>query len=738
MAKIFSTIVKNTGSPLPAQLISASLNAVYDNSAINAAPQIKPLLQIRASTLSPGQLQPIQVYKRIERIYTMFNSSPVTQSVQFNNISPTLLSPSGYTRNRPTGLYYGFRSYEPSIPVLPANNFTLLEIKPTANISTTNYETFDEFSSATSGSSAAIRAEPTDVMLQDSQAFPIISGERDVYRVTRFLGSAEGRYFLGLQARMQAGNTFGQSRLYNIGSVRTQAINYRVATLFRPLQRTSRISYNKYTNEEEFWGRVQKETVIKVQTVIRDKYVNGRIKLNRPDALTEYAITAIGNEFRNLAARTRAPRFLNRIVGLPNDASFEQFFNSWDTVTSGIQAIIRSLSEEDPTLLENQTVYDKLYLENLWPVMREYNTIDKVRNFHAEKTAYLERAKQSIAQIKGVQINNINRSTDAYGISDPLNDYRSSVDFTEIVRSAVPVVEFNGVITSRYIKDVTNLANGTGAIVDAKNLEVTDTNNPTDLILLRFVVPSVFDRGINFRAFIEDLNHSSKGQFEDIKYVGRPERFVTYKGMTRNLTFSMYLVAFSENEIETIWTRANMLNKLVYPINSRGGFMVPPITRLTVGNMIVDQPGYVESVDMRFASIPWDIDKELPMAIKLNMNFNIIEKDYITQAGTNPNEFIQLFNQTTKPINYTSATTPVGTATVGAAPGATTTQGQGAGSTTTPPTTPPVESNRQGGYETAGDQEFIYYLRDRGFSVQEICSNTGYLVDESYQIIGRC
>lgn len=741
MAKIFSTIVKNTNT-LPTQLISASIAAVYDNSAVNVTnTNTKTLINLR--TVSPAlQIQPIQVYKRIEEIYKMFNSSPVTQSVQFNNTANSLLLPSSYTRTRPTGLYSAFKSYEPTIPAVPAKNFTLLEITPTANINASNFETFDAVSQGVSGSSAAVRPEPTDVILQDSRAFPIVSGERDIYRVTRFLGTAEGTYFLGLQARLQAGNTFGQSRLYNIASVRNQAINYRVATLFRPLQRTSRISYNNYTNQEELWGRVQKETVIDVQTMIRKKYVDGRIVLNRPDALSEFAATQLGQAFRNLAARTRVPRFLRRIVGLPAGASFEQFFNEWNTVTTGIQAILNSVATQDPTLLRDQTVYDGLYKANIWPVMQEYQTNSKIRNFHLEKAAYLSRAQASISQSKGIQINNLNKSMDAYGITDPLNDYRSSVDFTEIVRTSVPETQFNGVITSRYIQDITNLttdAQGNAqGILDSKILENESTDSATDIVLLRFIVPSVYDNGIDFRAFIEDLNHSAKGQFEDVKYVGRPERFVTYKGMTRNLTFSMYLVAFSENEVDTIWTRANMLNKLVYPITSRGGFMTPPLVRLTIGNMIVDQPGYVESIDMRFANIPWDIDRELPMAIKLNMNYNILEKDYITQDGTNPREFVQLFNQATRPVppppppNTSPANTPPNTA-------ATTPRNN---ATNTPPSNanpPQNNGDRQGGYE--GDQQRIidtYKATFPNATQQDICDALNYLVDESFRYVSPC
>jgi hypothetical protein len=261
-----------------------------------------------------------------------------------------------------------------------------------------------------------------------------------------------------------------------------------------------------------------------------------------------------------------------------------------------------------------------------------------IRSHQGEKAAYLERATLAIAKVK--DLNNTNKATVAYGV-DPRNDYRSSADYTDSVRSATTPKTFNGITTATYIKDTFNLDELGRSISDTKILDGKNTSS--DYITVRFVVPSVFDRGINFRAFIEDFNHNSRGQYDEVRYVGRPERFITYKGMNRSTTFSLYLIAFSKEELETIWARANMLNKLVYPVDNAGGFMTPPLAKLTIGNVLINQPGYVESIDMRLQEIPWDIDSELPMAIKLNMTYNIIEKGYITQKNTDPLNSTQLF-----------------------------------------------------------------------------------------------
>jgi hypothetical protein len=261
-----------------------------------------------------------------------------------------------------------------------------------------------------------------------------------------------------------------------------------------------------------------------------------------------------------------------------------------------------------------------------------------IKNFHSERKLYLARARQAIR--KGSDINNLNKNTVEY----PEDDYRSSATYTEDVRSS-GTKEKEGLVTATYIKDTMNLARFRNfrfpaltstlelGVTDAKYLDGVDEDQ--DYVKFKIAVPGIFASGISFRAFIEDINHSSKGEYNEVRYVGRPERFITYKGMNRNVTFSMYLVAFSEQELDTIWTRADMLNRLTFPIGDSGGFMTPPISRLTIGSIFVDQPGYVENVDMRLQDIPWDIDRELPQAIKLNLTFNIIEDNFPTQNTAN-------------------------------------------------------------------------------------------------------
>lgn len=74
-------------------------------------------------------------------------------------------------------------------------------------------------------------------------------------------------------------------------------------------------------------------------------------------------------------------------------------------------------------------------------------------------------------------------------------------------------------------------------------------HNEEDFIRFKIVVPNLYPDGIYFRAFIEDFKHEAKGEYDEQRYVGRPERFVVYKGMRRSATFILYLVAFFKRRI---------------------------------------------------------------------------------------------------------------------------------------------------------------------------------------------
>ena len=606
MAKIFTNIAKN----------AKNLRKRYDDSTI--ANELTTFTALR----NEGGTNLVYKSNLPQNVYNLYTDPATTSTIIDRNFaSSRLVQPEIVIRIRRSKFYDAFRIANVNIPSLnvPVNG-TLIEIKPYSNANADEIYSVD-----------------TSRMVQDSQQNPIVSGPRDIVRMRRYLGSSEGLQFKLSQQILQAGNTFGQTRAYNPVSVETMVLNYRNATLFQPLERIPRILTSNATTNPLLAGRLQKETTLDAQSKLRLKFVGGaRIPTQSPvlGALNNLLRSTLQNATNRI--NIPIPRFVNDIAQGINRAfgtnlsaggsiNVGQLNSQLDTIANNAEAIRRGLNINNSTLEQDQTAYDALYLGGLWPLMKEND--GTIKNFNNQKSDYITRARQAIK--KGKDINNINKNTVEY----PSDDYRSSATYTDDVRAATDTGTFSGVTYAKYVRDDMNLVNGAG-VQDAARLNGTNEN--TDYIKFRIVVPGVFNQGINFRAFIEDINHSSKGQYDEVRYVGRPERFITYKGMNRSVTLSMYLVAFSEDEIDTVWTRANMLNKLTFPIDVTGGFMTPPLAKITIGNIFVNQTGYFESVDMRLQDIPWDIDKELPQAVKLNMTFNIIENGFFTQKETNP------------------------------------------------------------------------------------------------------
>ena len=93
-------------------------------------------------------------------------------------------------------------------------------------------------------------------------------------------------------------------------------------------------------------------------------------------------------------------------------------------------------------------------------------------------------------------------------------------------------------------------------------------------------------------------------------------------------SLSFNIVAFSESEVEGMWSRVNYLSGLAFPKGVENGFMVPPLFKMTIGGLYENQPCYIESLDYDFLdeSITFDINQEVPFAINVTMQLSILEK----------------------------------------------------------------------------------------------------------------
>ena len=133
-------------------------------------------------------------------------------------------------------------------------------------------------------------------------------------------------------------------------------------------------------------------------------------------------------------------------------------------------------------------------------------------------------------------------------------------------------------------------------------------------------------RVVQFKSYLNSFSDSFSAKWSDIQYIGRPDTFKTYGGTTRAVSFGVTIPCFAKADL-----KAN-LNKLNWAIGATiipdmgADYATAPITRLTIGNMLVDTYCVVNSikVDVDTAETPWDIDEELPHLIKVGFDISIL------------------------------------------------------------------------------------------------------------------
>jgi len=181
----------------------------------------------------------------------------------------------------------------------------------------------------------------------------------------------------------------------------------------------------------------------------------------------------------------------------------------------------------------------------------------------------------------------------------------------------------------RFIRPTNNVD-----YVNALNVLNTDQfnkdYNPTDKwngmgpdIVKFYFYDIVNQKYIPFNATVKSINDNNLAEWEQIDYLGRPDKQWYYKGFTRDINFSFTTVAHSIKELAPMWQRINYLTSLTKPANytlsNAGGFMIPPMVQLTLGDFYKNHFVIIKSCNI---TIPDDVSWEtLPESYIENWNW---------------------------------------------------------------------------------------------------------------------
>ena len=113
-----------------------------------------------------------------------------------------------------------------------------------------------------------------------------------------------------------------------------------------------------------------------------------------------------------------------------------------------------------------------------------------------------------------------------------------------------------------------------------------------------------------FRAHLDSLDDNYSGDWSGTKYIGRAEEFYTYQGFKRDISFAFKMAAFSKEELIPLYKKLNTLVGSTAPTYGQAGqFMRGTLTRITIGDYIFKQPGFISSVGLSWdTNYPWEID----------------------------------------------------------------------------------------------------------------------------------
>jgi hypothetical protein len=124
---------------------------------------------------------------------------------------------------------------------------------------------------------------------------------------------------------------------------------------------------------------------------------------------------------------------------------------------------------------------------------------------------------------------------------------------------------------------------------------------------------------IPFNATVKSITDNNIASWETVEYLGRPDKLFYYKGFERQVNFNFTVNAHSVKELMPMWQRINYLVGLTRPANytlqQEGGYMVPPMVQLTLGDFYKNHFVVITSCnvtipdDTSWETIPEEADK---------------------------------------------------------------------------------------------------------------------------------
>ena len=143
---------------------------------------------------------------------------------------------------------------------------------------------------------------------------------------------------------------------------------------------------------------------------------------------------------------------------------------------------------------------------------------------------------------------------------------------------------------------------------------------------------------LHFRVLLDEFSDSYGSEWKPLNYMGRAESFYKYDSFKRDISIGFTVAAQSKQELLPIYKKLNYLASSMAPSYSPNGFIRGNLSRITLGNWLWEQPGFISSVDLSIPEeSPWEINlplenqldpyvKQVPHMVQVKIKFTPIHR----------------------------------------------------------------------------------------------------------------
>ena len=139
-------------------------------------------------------------------------------------------------------------------------------------------------------------------------------------------------------------------------------------------------------------------------------------------------------------------------------------------------------------------------------------------------------------------------------------------------------------------------------------------------------VPLVFEdvynkKSIVFRSLLGDITDTITPDWTTTDYIGRPQKAAIYKGVGRTIGFNFSVYPKTKQEFPVLLEKVNYLVGQCYPNLDKNLRQTGPMIRLTIGDILYKQLGYITSCTVTFPNTStWELDPGLRFTKQINVS----------------------------------------------------------------------------------------------------------------------